>query len=81
VVERSKPKVARGDAVKAGEGVVEADLAAIKAAGYATTKILVITNTAAQREVVAASVCCVTTPTRPRRHHLTTSSKLGESAI
>jgi len=52
-------KVAQGDVVKAGDVLAEADLEAIKAAGYSTTTILVITNSAAQREVVPASVSTV----------------------
>ena len=62
----SKPEVAQGDAVKASEGVVEADLAAIKAAGYATTTILVITNTAAPSARSSRLACALL----PRRHVL-----------
>jgi len=53
-------KVSQGAVVKAGDVLAEADLDAIKAAGYSTTTILVITNTAAQSEVVTATATTVT---------------------
>ena len=46
-------KVAKGDRVEAGQLLAEADLGAIEAAGYPTTTVVIITNTAAQSGVVA----------------------------
>lgn len=48
-------KVATGDRVSAGDVLAEVELDAIKVAGYATTTVLVITNTAAQTEVLPTS--------------------------
>lgn len=53
------PKVAQGDRVAAGDVLVEVDLEAIIAAGYSTTTVLVITNTAAQKEVVPTPASAV----------------------
>lgn len=49
------PKVKQGDVVTAGAVLAEVDLDAIKAAGYSTTTVVVITNSAAQAEVLAAT--------------------------
>ncbi|MBK8448375.1 MAG: PTS glucose transporter subunit IIA [Micropruina sp.] len=46
------PKVSQGDTVTAGDVLAEVDLAAIKAAGYSTTTVVLITNSAAQTEVL-----------------------------
>ena len=45
-------KVSQGDTVAAGDVLAEVDLDAIKAAGYSTTTVLLITNSAAQSEVL-----------------------------
>ena len=47
------PKVTQGEAVAAGDVLAEVDLNAIKAAGYSTTTVVLITNSAAQSEVSA----------------------------
>mgnify|MGYP000869565616 CR=1 FL=1 len=49
------PKVKQGDVVNAGDVLAEVDLDAIKAAGYSTTTVVVITNSAAQAEVLATA--------------------------
>jgi PTS system beta-glucosides-specific IIC component len=49
------PKVKQGDVVTAGAVLAEVDLDAIKATGYSTTTVVVITNSAAQAEVLAAA--------------------------
>lgn len=51
--------VVTGDRVTAGDVLAVVDLASVKAAGYATTTVLVITNTAAQAEVLPASASAV----------------------
>ena len=43
--------VAKGDRVEAGQVLAVVDLAAVEAAGYSTTTILLVTNTKAQRDV------------------------------
>ncbi len=43
--------VAKGDRVEVGQVLAEVDLAAVQAAGYDPTTVMLITNTAAQREV------------------------------
>ncbi|MFT3832788.1 MAG: beta-glucoside-specific PTS transporter subunit IIABC [Micropruina sp.] len=53
------PKVAQGDHVNAGDVLVEVDLAKITEAGYSTTTVVIITNTASQKEVAAASLGAV----------------------
>ncbi len=53
------PKVAQGDHVNAGDVLVEVDLAKIAEAGYSTTTVVIITNTASQKEVAAASLGAV----------------------
>ena len=54
------PKVGKGDRVAVGDVLVEVDLDAIAAAGYSTTTVLIITNTAEQKEVVPATASAVT---------------------
>ncbi len=54
------PKVAQGDHVNAGDVLVEVDLAKITEAGYSTTTVVIITNTATQKEVAPASAGTVT---------------------
>ncbi len=54
------PKVAQGDHVNAGDVLVEVDLAKITEAGYSTTTVVIITNTATQKEVASASAGTVT---------------------
>lgn len=54
------PKVARGDRVEAGQVLAEVDLAAITTAGYSTTTVVLVTNTAAQASVVASDAATVT---------------------
>nr|NLI50294.1 PTS transporter subunit EIIC [Propionibacterium sp.] len=49
------PKVRKGDQVEAGQVLAEVDLAAIEAAGYPTTTVLIVTNTAAQKSVEPAA--------------------------
>ncbi|HMR47921.1 MAG TPA: beta-glucoside-specific PTS transporter subunit IIABC [Arachnia sp.] len=51
--------VAKGDRVEAGQVLAVVDLAAVEAAGYSTTTILLITNTKAQKSVEAASAGAV----------------------
>lgn len=46
------PKVSQGDTVTAGDVLAEVDLNAIEAAGYSTTTVVLITNSAAQSEVL-----------------------------
>ncbi len=55
-----EPKVAQGDHVNAGDVLVEVDLAKIAEAGYSTTTVVIITNTATQKEVAPASAGTVT---------------------
>ena len=55
-----EPKVAQGDHVNAGDVLVEVDLAKIAEAGYSTTTVVIITNTATQKEVAPASAATVT---------------------
>ncbi|MGB3954416.1 MAG: beta-glucoside-specific PTS transporter subunit IIABC [Brooklawnia sp.] len=38
------PRVAKGDAVRAGDVLCEVDLAAVEAAGYDTTTVMIVTN-------------------------------------
>lgn len=49
------PMVAKGDLVEAGQVLAEVDLDAIRAAGYDTTTIIVVTNTPKQKSVEAAT--------------------------
>ena len=53
------PKVAKGDQVQAGQVIAEVDLSAIEAAGYPTTTVLLITNTAKQAAVTPAKAATV----------------------
>ncbi len=46
------PKVHQGESVTAGDVLAEVDLDAVKAAGYSTTTVVLITNSAAQSEVL-----------------------------
>ena len=55
-----EPKVSQGDHVNAGDVLVEVDLAKIAEAGYSTTTVVIITNTATQKEVAPASAGTVT---------------------
>lgn len=49
------PRVAKGDRVEKGQVLAEVDLATIEKAGYSTTTILLVTNTAAQQDVQPTS--------------------------
>ncbi|MDO4716980.1 MAG: beta-glucoside-specific PTS transporter subunit IIABC [Propionibacteriaceae bacterium] len=49
------PKAAKGDRVNAGDVLALADLEAIKAAGYDTTTVLVVTSTPAHRGVTVTA--------------------------
>ncbi|MFT4294263.1 MAG: beta-glucoside-specific PTS transporter subunit IIABC [Micropruina sp.] len=55
-----EPKVEQGDRVNAGDVLVEVDLGKVKDAGYSTTTVVIITNTAMQKEVAPASAASVT---------------------
>ncbi|MDF1487989.1 beta-glucoside-specific PTS transporter subunit IIABC [Tessaracoccus caeni] len=59
------PHVAKGDEVTAGQKLADVDLAAIEAAGYSTTTVMLVTNTKAQKsvETVAADTVTVNQPT------------------
>ncbi|MFT3876270.1 MAG: beta-glucoside-specific PTS transporter subunit IIABC [Propioniciclava sp.] len=48
-------QVAKGDRVEAGQVLAVVDLAAVEAAGYPTTTIMLVTNTAAQKDVSAVT--------------------------
>lgn len=52
-------KVAKGDRVEAGQVMAVVDLDAVKAAGYPTTTIMIVTNTAAQRDVSTVAAASV----------------------
>ncbi|MFT4216022.1 MAG: beta-glucoside-specific PTS transporter subunit IIABC [Micropruina sp.] len=54
-----EPKVQQGDRVNAGDVLVEVDLDKVKDAGYSTTTVVIITNTATQKEVAPASAGAV----------------------
>ncbi|WP_298131585.1 beta-glucoside-specific PTS transporter subunit IIABC [Micropruina sp.] len=55
-----EPKVAQGDRVNAGDVLVEVDLGKITQAGYSTTTVVIITNTATQKGVAPGSMGAVT---------------------
>ncbi|MFT4227658.1 PTS sugar transporter subunit IIA, partial [Micropruina sp.] len=54
-----EPKVAQGDRVSAGDVLVEVDLGKITEAGYSTTTVVIITNTATQKGVAPGSMGAV----------------------
>ncbi|MFT3970758.1 MAG: beta-glucoside-specific PTS transporter subunit IIABC [Micropruina sp.] len=55
-----EPKVSQGDRVNAGDVLVEVDLGKITQAGYSTTTVVIITNTATQKDVAPSSMGAVT---------------------
>ncbi len=54
------PKVAKGDVVAAGDVLCEVDLAAVEAAGYDTTTVVVVTNTGQFADVAPTASGLVT---------------------
>ena len=57
------PKVAKGDIVTAGDVLCEVDLAAVEAAGYDTTTVMIVTNTATFTDVAPLGSGVVATGT------------------
>ena len=54
------PKVAKGDVVTAGDVLCEVDLAAVEAAGYDTTTVMIVTNTGQFADVTPSASGLVT---------------------